>query len=132
MNGNSFIKEQLWTSVKYKYCQSCEKAYIKSRLEKDKCIYCNQPCETVDVKRNGTYYYGYALMIFGSGSILVPKLAAVSNPDVYLVMGIVLFFVGTIYVIMGSVKMAKTAADMAADSEAASTAADSVESEDDY
>ena len=35
--------------MKYKYCQNCERAYIKSRLEKDNCIYCNEPCETVDV-----------------------------------------------------------------------------------
>ena len=103
--------------MKYKYCQNCKKAYIRSRLEKDNCIYCNEPCETVDVKRNGIYYYGYAIMILGAGSVLVPRFAVVSDPAVYLVMGIVLAFVGTVFVIMGSIKMAKTAASMATESE---------------
>lgn len=102
--------------MKYKYCQNCDKAYIKSRLEKDNCIYCNKPCETVDVKRNGTYYYGYALMILGAGSVLVPKFTVVPDPNTYLVAGIVFAFVGTVFVMIGSVKMAKTAASMVADS----------------
>lgn len=116
-NRKSFIKEHLWTSVKYKYCQNCEKAYVKSRLEKDNCIYCNEPCKTVDVKRNGTYYYGYALMILGAGSVLVPRFTVVPDPTTYLVVGIVFAFVGTAFVMVGSVKMAKTAASMAVDSE---------------
>ena len=122
--GNQFIVVQTWCLVKYKYCQSCEKAYIKSRLEKDNCIYCNEPCETVDVKRNGIYYYGYALMVLGAGSVLVPRFTVVSDPTTYLVVGIVLAFVGTMFIIMGSSKMAKTAIEMAADSE-------ELESEDD-
>ena len=125
--------------MKYKYCQNCERAYIKSRLEKDNCIYCNEPCETVDVKRNGIYYYGYAVMILGAASVLVPKFTAVSDPMSYLIVGIVLAFVGSVFIMMGSSKMAKTAmeiasetASMADDSEAANTAADSdeLESED--
>ncbi len=101
--------------MRYKYCQSCEKAYVRSRLEKDNCIYCNEPCETVDVKRNGIYYYGYAVMILGAGSVLVPRFTVVSDPTTYLVVGIVLAFVGTVFVMMGSSKMAKTAASMVAD-----------------
>ena len=96
--------------MKYKYCQSCKKAYVRSRLEKDNCIYCNQTCETVDVKRNGLYYYGYAVMILGAGSVLVPRFAVVSGPDNYIVMGMVLAFVGVVFVMMGSVRMAKDAA----------------------
>ena len=103
--------------MRYKYCQNCEKAYVKSRLEKDNCIYCNEPCETVNVKRNGTYYYGYTLMVIGAGSVLVPRFTVVSDSATYFVVGIVLAFVGTVFVIMGSVKMAKTAASTAVDSE---------------
>jgi hypothetical protein len=99
--------------VKYKYCQSCEKAYLKSRLEKDNCIYCNEPCETVDVKRNGVYYYGYAVMIIGAGSVLIPRFTVVSDPSTYLVVGIVLAFIGAVFVMKGSTKMAKTAVEEA-------------------
>jgi len=117
--GNPFIRDWIWRPVKYKYCQSCEKAYIKSRMEKDNCIYCNEPCETVDVKRNGIYYYGYAVMIIGAGSVLVPRFTVVSDPSIYLVIGIVLAFVGAAFVMKGSNKMAKTAASMVIDSESA-------------
>ena len=129
-NGKSFIFGWLWPCMKYKYCQNCDKAYIRSRLEKDNCIYCNEPCETVNVKRNGIYYYGYSLMILGAGSVLVPRFTVVPDPTTYLVVGIVFAFVGTAFVMMGSVKMAKTAASMVADSKAESTAADSEEPED--
>ena len=117
LHGNSFIKEGVWRLMKYKYCQNCKKAYIRSRLEKNNCIYCGQPCETVDVKRNGIYYYGYAVMILGAGSVLVPRFTVVSDSTTYLVVGIVLAFVGSVFVMMGSTKMAKTAAVMVADSE---------------
>ncbi len=103
--------------MKYKYCQSCEKAYIRSRLEKDNCIYCNEPCETVDVKRNGIYYYGYTVMILGAASVLVPRFTVVSDSSTYLVVGIVLAFIGMVFVMMGSAKMSKTAMEMATDSE---------------
>ena len=114
--------------MKYKYCQSCEKAYIKSRLEKDNCIYCNEHCETVDVKRNGVYYYGYAVMILGAGSVLVPRFTVVPDPSIYLVMGIVLAFVGAAFIMMGSSKMAKTAVSEAAEK----IASEEPEVDDDY
>ena len=99
--------------MKYKYCQNCERAYIKSRIEKDNCIFCNEPCETIDVKRNGIYYYGYAVMILGAASVLVPRFTIVTDPTTYLVVGVVLAFVGAVFVMMGSTKMAKTAIEMA-------------------
>ena len=86
-------------------------------MEKDNCIFCNEPCETVDVKRNGTYYYGYAVMIIGAGSVLIPRFTVVSNPSTYLVIGIVLAFVGAAFVMKGSNMMAKTAASMVLNSE---------------
>jgi hypothetical protein len=104
---------QTWRLVKYKYCQSCDKAYIRSRLEKDKCIFCNEPCETVDVKRNAVYYYGYTIMIVGAGSVLIPRLTYGYVPFNYLIVGIVLAFVGAVFVMMGSTKMARTAAEEA-------------------
>ena len=63
-------------------------------------------------------------MVLGAGSVLVPRFTVVSDPTTYLVVGIVLAFVGTMFIIMGSSKMAKTAIEMAADSE-------ELESEDD-
>ncbi len=56
-------------------------------------------------------------MILGAGSVLVPRFTVVSDSTTYLVVGIVLAFVGSVFVMMGSTKMAKTAAVMVADSE---------------
>jgi len=95
--------------MKYKYCQSCKKAYVKSRLEKDNCIYCNLPCETVDVKRSSLYYLGYSVMVIGAVSVLIPRFTVVSGPTFFIIMGMVLAFAGAVFVMMGSVRMAKTA-----------------------
>ena len=78
--------------MKYKYCPSCKKAYVKSRLEKDTCMYCNGPATTVDVKRNRLYYFGYAIMILGATSAFIPRFTEVSGPTFFFVMGIALAF----------------------------------------
>ena len=98
--------------MKYKYCPSCKKAYVKSRLEKDNCIYCNEECQTVDVKRNGLYYFGYGIMILGATSAFIPRFMTVTGTTAFIVMGIALVFAGAAFVMMGSVKMAKTATEM--------------------
>lgn len=99
--------------MKYKYCPSCQKAYVKSRIERDECIYCGKVCEVVDVKRNRLYYVGYGVMMAGAGSVLYPRFdPSVSGPTFYIVMGIVLAFGGAVLVMMGSVGMAKSAAEM--------------------
>ena len=96
--------------MKYNYCPNCKKAYVKSRLEKDRCIYCNSYCETVDVKRNNLYYFGYSLMLLGAGSALIPRFIAVSGTIFFMIMGILLVIAGTAFVMMGSLGMAKAAA----------------------
>ena len=103
--------------MKYNYCPSCKKAYIKSRLEKDYCIYCNEQCQTVDVKRNGLFYFGYAIMILGTTSVFIPRFMIVSETTIFIVMGIALALTGAALIMMGSVRMAKTAVEMAANSE---------------
>lgn len=99
--------------MKYNYCPTCKKAYVKSRLEKDNCIYCHEKCEIVDVKRNGLYYFGYAIMILGAVSAFIPRFMEVSGTTFFIVMGIALAFTGAVFIMMGSVKMAKTAAEAA-------------------
>lgn len=96
--------------MKFKYCENCRKAYVRSRLEGDKCIYCNQPCETVDVKRNGLYYAGYLVMISGATISLAPRLTPLSGSIFYLVMGIAMLIGGAALVMMGSARMARAAA----------------------
>ena len=98
--------------MKYQYCPSCKKAYVKSRLEKDNCIYCRERCHTVDVKRNGLYYFGYAIMILGAASALIPRFMEVSGGTFFIVMGIALAIAGAVFVMMGSTRMAKTAAEI--------------------
>ena len=98
--------------MKYKYCPTCKKAYVKSRLEKDNCIYCNEECQTVDVKRNGLYYFGYAIMILGATSAFIPRFIEVSGTTFFIVIGIALALAGAVFVMMGSVRMAKTATDL--------------------
>ena len=49
-------------------------------------------------------------MIVGAGTVLIPRLSVVSGPLFYTVMGIVLAFAGAVFVMMGSVEMAKDAA----------------------
>lgn len=99
--------------MKYKYCQGCKKAYVRSRLEKDNCIYCNEPCETVDVKRNGLYWIGYSVMIIGAGGALYPRIVEVDGSTFYLTVGVVLAIGGAALVMMGSIRMAQAAANMA-------------------
>jgi hypothetical protein len=57
--------------VKYVYCDNCDKAYLKSRLEKGRCIYCGKASEVVDVKRNRLYYTGYGIMVLGAVLMVV-------------------------------------------------------------
>lgn len=56
-------------------------------------------------------------MILGAASVLVPRFTVVSDSSTYLVVGIVLAFIGMVFVMMGSAKMSKTAMEMATDSE---------------
>ena len=98
--------------MKYKYCPRCKKAYIRSRLEKDECIYCNGKCETVNVKRNGLYYLGYGIMIAGAACAFIPRVIAVSDEMPYWVLGLALAGAGAVIVMMGSMKMAQAAVDM--------------------
>jgi hypothetical protein len=99
--------------VRYKYCAKCNRAYIRSRLETDKCIYCGHECETIDVKRNGLYYFGYGIMILGAASAFIPRFMEVTDSSLFIYFGIALVVVGSIFVVMGSARMAKTAVDTA-------------------
>jgi len=99
--------------MRYKYCPKCRKAYIKSRLEGDRCIYCGAGCETLDVKRNGLYYLGYGMMLAGAALVVAPRFAESAADPFYLPFGLALAVGGMALVIMGSVKMAKTAVEMA-------------------
>lgn len=97
--------------MKYKYCPRCRKAYIRSYLEKENCMYCNGVCEVVDVKRNATYYFGYAMLVIGAAAVLVPRFIAVSDRAYFLYFGIALAIAGSVMVIVGSSKMAGAAAE---------------------
>jgi hypothetical protein len=99
--------------VRYKYCAKCNKAYISSRLETDNCIYCGYECETLDVKRNSLYYFGYGIMILGAASAFVPRFMTVTDSSLFIYFGIALVIVGSIFVVMGSTRMAKTAVETA-------------------
>ena len=52
-------------------------------------------------------------MIVGAGSALAPRIIELSGATFFMVMGIVLAVGGAILVMMGSVRMAKAAADLA-------------------
>ncbi|MDD4307697.1 MAG: hypothetical protein PHU53_02680 [Thermoplasmata archaeon] len=99
--------------MKYKYCAKCQRSYIRSRLEGDRCIYCGTDCETIDVKRNGLYYFGYTLMLIGAASVLIPRFMTVTGPSLFVYTGIAVVVAGAVFVVMGSTKMAKTAEEMA-------------------
>ena len=97
--------------MKYKYCPDCKKAYIKSRLEKEKCIYCGKPCRVIKVRRTGQYYLGYALMLAGAIAVLVLRIQEVSS--VFIWAALILFVVsGGILVVLAGDNMAKSAADL--------------------
>jgi uncharacterized protein (DUF983 family) len=93
--------------VKYKYCAECRKAYVKSRLEGDKCIYCGNVCEVVDVKKSPLYYFGYIVLVLGAVVIFLMR-----GLDTILLWLIFAFFLvlGSMLVIKASSKMAKEAA----------------------
>ncbi len=99
--------------MRYKHCSKCRKAYIKSRMEGDRCIYCGAECSIVDVRRNGFYYFGYALMMIGAASVVVPRLTETSGDAFFVYFGLALAVAGMVFVVMGSVRMAKTAAETA-------------------
>jgi hypothetical protein len=101
-----------WRGVKYNYCPDCEKAYLKSRLEKDRCIYCGSACNTVDVKRSRLYYFGYGLMALAAVVIIVTRLWF----DDYFILwlgGIFLIIMGGAVVLDANGKMARRAAEEA-------------------
>ncbi|MFO7618440.1 MAG: hypothetical protein R6W91_02110 [Thermoplasmata archaeon] len=95
--------------MKYNYCPKCDKAYVKSRLEKDICIYCGSGCETVDVSRNAIYYLGYGIMLAGAACAFVPRFADVSGTTFYFTIGIALAVAGSVFVVMGNARMAEDA-----------------------
>ncbi len=97
--------------MKYKYCSECKKAYLKSRLEKDKCIYCGNACEVVEVKRNRQYYLGYGVMVLGAVIMLILRLLNF-NTVLLWVIGIFFILLGGFLVIAASNKMAKSAAEI--------------------
>ena len=99
--------------MRYKYCPKCGRAYVRSRLEGETCVYCGAECETLDVKRNSLYYFGYGIMILGAASAFIPRFMTVTGGSVFIYFGIALVIVGSIFVVMGSTKMAKTAAETA-------------------
>jgi uncharacterized protein (DUF983 family) len=95
--------------VKYKYCPACKKAYVKSRLEMDKCIYCGEMCEVVEVKKTPLYYVGYLVLIIGA--VVIFLLRGLDTILLWLVFAFFLIL-GSILVIGASNKMAKEAAAM--------------------
>ena len=99
--------------MRYKYCPKCRKAYIKSRVEGDKCIYCGVECEMIDVKRNRLYYFGYAIMLMGATSAFIPRFMNITGESFFIYFGIALVIAGSIFVVMGSTAMARTAVQMA-------------------
>jgi hypothetical protein len=99
--------------MKYKYCPECRKAYIKSRLEGDRCIYCSSMCETLDVRRNCLYYFGYAFMLAGAVGVLAPRFVETEADAFFIYMGLAAVVAGMVFVVMGSMRMAKKAAEMA-------------------
>ena len=99
--------------MRYKFCPKCRKAYIKSRLEGDRCIYCNGECETLEVKRNGLYFFGYAMMVLGAISAFVPRFMEVTGDSFFVWFGIALVVAGSVFVVVASTAMAKKAVRMA-------------------
>ena len=98
--------------MKYNYCPECDKAYMKSRLEKDRCIFCGNPCKLVEVKRSGQYYWGYALMVTAAVVILMARF--LFHDDIVLFAGGILLVIwGAATVLDANSKMAKKAAEQA-------------------
>ncbi len=125
VHGNSFIHNELCRAVKYKYCPECGKAYLKSRLEKDKCIYCGKPCQVVDVKRNRQYYLGYGVIVLGAVVILVIRFWFY-NMILLWTVGIITILAGGMLVMVGSNKMARKAAETVGSNKMAREAAETV------
>jgi hypothetical protein len=90
---------------------------VKSRLEKDRCIYCGSVSETVDVKRNGLYYIGYAIMLGGAASAMLPRIIEVQGTNFYIGLGVVLLVTGIVFIMKGGAKMAEAAKDLALNQE---------------
>ena len=57
--------------MKYVYCEDCEKAYLKSRIERGKCMYCGKASQIVEVDRTSSYYLGYGIMVLGAALMVV-------------------------------------------------------------
>lgn len=77
--------------MKYKYCPECDTAYLKSRLERERCIICGKPTRVVEVKRCGRYYLGYATMVLGAAIMVITRLWFTDD---------LLFWIGGIFVII--------------------------------
>ena len=57
--------------MKYVYCEDCDKAYLKSRIERGKCMYCGKASQIVDVDRSRNYYLGYGIMVLGAALMVI-------------------------------------------------------------
>ncbi len=96
--------------MKYKYCSSCKKTYVKSRLEGDKCVHCGEVCEVTVVKRNALYYIGYAVLVSGAMTVFLFR-----ELDDILLWTIFIFILvsGGTLIMAGSTKMARQVAEQA-------------------
>ena len=93
--------------MKYVYCENCDRAYVKSRLERGKCIYCGKGAETVEVKRIRTYYIGYVIMIIGAALMVTIR---------FLFFNIwLLWAVGIAFIVAGGYLILKANGEMAAE-----------------
>jgi multisubunit Na+/H+ antiporter MnhG subunit len=95
--------------MKYKYCPSCDKTYVKSRLEGDKCVHCGKVCEVRVVKKNALYYIGYAILILGA---IIVFLYREFNDALLWVIFILILVSGGTLIMVGSTKMARQATEI--------------------
>jgi len=100
--------------VKYVYCDNCDKAYLKSRLEREKCIYCGKASEIVDVKRNRLYYAGYITMVLGA-VLMVAIRFLFYNIWLLWIVGLAFIISGGVLILKGNGEMAMEAKRLARD-----------------
>ncbi|MDO9536855.1 MAG: hypothetical protein Q7J68_00870 [Thermoplasmata archaeon] len=95
--------------MRYNYCPRCNKAFVKSRVDQDNCIYCSGKAEPVNVKRSGLYFLGYGIMMAGAICVFLPRLMVLEGPTFYYVIGVSMAVAGSVLVIVASTRMAKNA-----------------------
>ena len=97
-------------NVKYKYCPECKKAFVKGRLEREKCIFCGARCEVVEVRRSRQYYVGYGVMVLGAVIMIILRWLNVNTLLLWTV-GIFFIILGGYLVVAASNRMAMHAAE---------------------